>query len=141
MRLIGGRRIATGLGLAAVVVAVAAAWGPGVALVRASRTDVPAVQVAPSFFFGPRMARAEAIVVIGGVTHDFLVDRGRLTAKTPSSVTLRERDGTLHTIAVAPTAQIMFAGRQVQLRRLRRGFLVTTVRDGEAAAGWVKATR
>jgi hypothetical protein len=141
MRLIGGRRIATGLALAAVVVAVAAAWGPSVARVRASRTDVPAVQVTPSFFFGPRMARAEAIVVIGGVTHDFLVDRGRLTAKTPSSVTLRERDGTSHTIAVAPTAQITLAGQPVPLRRLRRGFLVTTVRDGEAAAGWVKATR
>ena len=40
------------------------------------------MQVTPSFFFGPRMARAEAIVVIGGVAHDFHVDRGRLTAKT-----------------------------------------------------------
>ena len=50
--------------------------GAGVALVRASRADVPAVQIAPSFFFGPQMARAEAIVVIGGVAHDFRVDRG-----------------------------------------------------------------
>lgn len=141
MRLIGGRRIATGLALAAVAVAVAAAWGPSVALVRASRTDVPAVQVSPSFFFGPRMARAEAIVVIGGVSHDFQVDRGRVTAKTSSSLTLRERDGTSHTIAIAPTAQITLGGQPVQLRRLRRGFLVITVRDGEAAAGWVKATR
>jgi hypothetical protein len=141
MKVIGGRRIATGLALAAVVVAVAAAWRPSVGLVRASRADVPAVQIAPSFFFGSRMARAEAIVVIGGVAHDFQVDRGRLTAKTASSVTLRERDGTSHTIAVAPTAQITFAGQAVPLKRLRRGFLVTTVRDGEAAAGWVKATR
>jgi hypothetical protein len=140
MKVIGGRRIATGLALAAVVVAVGAALMPGIGLVRASRADVP-VQVTPSFFFGPRMARAEAIVVIGGVAHDFQVDRGRLTAKTTSSVTLRERDGTSHTIAIAPTAQITLGTQAVQLKRLKRGFLVTTVRDGEAAAGWVKATR
>jgi hypothetical protein len=141
MKSIGGRRIATGLALAAVVVAVGAALMPGVGLVRASRTDVPAVQVAPSFFFGARMARAEAIVVIGGVSHDFQVDRGRVTAKTSSSLTLRERDGTSHTIAIAPTAQITLGGRPVQLRAIKRTFLVITVRDGEAAAGWVKATR
>src|SRR3954447_11480829 len=141
MRLTGRRRIATGLALAALVVAVAAAWGPGVALVRASRTDVPAVQVVPSFFFGPRMARAEAIVVIGGVAHDFRVDRGRVISKTASSLTLRERDGSAQTIAIAPGAQITLGGRLVQLRAIKRGFTTTTVRDGEAAAGWVKATR
>jgi hypothetical protein len=108
--------------------------------VRASRADVP-VQVTPSFFFGSRMARAEAIVVIGGVAHDFRVDRGRVTAKTSSSLTLRERDGTTQTIAIAPGAQITLAGRPVTLRAIKRTFLVVTVRDGDAAAGWVKATR
>src|SRR5690242_15289059 len=101
MRVIGGRRIAVSLALAAVAVAAVAALMPGVGLVRASRADVP-VQVTPSFFFGARMARAEAIVVIGGVAHDFRVDRGRVTSKTPSSLTLRERDGSSQTISIAP---------------------------------------
>ena len=57
-------------------------------------------------------------------------------------MTLRERDGTSQTIAdrARPRRSRSTAGRS-QLKRLRRGFLVTTVRDGEAAAGWVKATR
>jgi hypothetical protein len=140
MRTIGGRRIVTGLAVAAAVVAVAAAWKPGVALVRARTADVP-VQVTPSFFFGARMARAESIVVIGGVAHDFRVDRGRVSSKTSSSLTLRERDGSSQTIAVAGNAQIRLAGRAVGLRAIKRGFLVTTVRDGDGPAGWVKATR
>ena len=140
MKSIGGRRIAAAAAVAALVVAVAAAWKPSVGLVRASQADVP-VTIAPSFFFGPRMARAEAIVVIGGVPHDFRVDRGRVISKTPTSLTLRERDGSAQTIAIAPGAQIMLAGRPVQLRAVKRGFTATTVRDGEAAAGWVKATR
>ena len=140
MRLIGGRRIAAAAAVAAPVVAVAAAWGPSVGLVRASQADV-SVTVAPSFFMGPRMARAEAIVVIGGVSHDFRVDRGRVLSKTASSLTLRERDGSTQTIAIAPAAQITLGGRLVALRAIKRGFTATTVRDGDAAAGWVKATR
>jgi hypothetical protein len=64
-----------------------------------------------------------------------------VTAKTSSSLTLRERDGTTQTIAIAPGAQITLAGRPVTLRAIKRTFLVVTVRDGDAAAGWVKATR
>jgi hypothetical protein len=140
MRFNGGRRIAAGLVVAALVVGVAAAWKPTVGLVRARTADVP-VQVTPSFFFGARMARAEAIVVIGGVAHDFRVDRGRVIAKSAGALTLRERDGSSQTISIAPNAQITLAGRVVALRAIKRGFTATTVRDGDAAAGWVKATR
>lgn len=94
-----------------------------------------------NFFFGPKLVRAEVITNEGGTIHDYRVDRGRIRAVTPSSLTLAERDGTLVTVPVASTADVRLAGISVPLTRLRRGFVAVTVRDGSAAASIVQATR
>ncbi len=94
-----------------------------------------------SFFFGPKLVRAEVITNEGGTIHDYRVDRGRIRAVTPSSLTLFERDGTLVTVPVAATADVRLDGVTVPLTRLRRGFVATTVRDGSASASIVIATR
>jgi hypothetical protein len=94
-----------------------------------------------SFFFGPKLVRAEIVMNEGGTIHDYRVDRGKIRAIAPGSLTLFERDGTLVTVPVATTADIRLGGVAVPFSRLRRGFGATTVRDGSAPASQVLATR
>jgi hypothetical protein len=97
-----------------------------------------------TFFFGPKLVRAEVITNEGGTIHDYRVDRGKIRAiaVAQSNVTLLERDGTLVTVPIAANADIRLGTVAVPLSRLRRGFTATTVRDGStAAASIVQATR
>jgi hypothetical protein len=120
------------LGIAAAATAVA-----GLALVQSGAAGPTSLG---NFFFGPKLVRAEVITNEGGTIHDYRVDRGRIRAVTPSSLTLFEKDGTLVTVPVAATADIRLDGATVPLTRLRRGFVATTVRDGAASASIVIAT-
>jgi hypothetical protein len=94
-----------------------------------------------TFFFGPKLVRAEVIMNEAGVNHDYRVDRGKIRVIAQGSLTLLERDGTLVTVQVAPTADIRLGGVSVPFAKLRRGFVATTVRDGTAPASQVLATR
>jgi hypothetical protein len=94
-----------------------------------------------TFFFGPKLVRAEVIMNDAGTIHDYRVDRGTIRANAQGNLTLLERDGTLVTVPVAPTADIRLGGASVPLGKLRRGFVATTVRDGSAPASQVQATR
>ena len=96
-----------------------------------------------SFFFGPKLVRAEVVTNEAGTIHDYRVDRGKIRGIVRSSLTLTllERDGTLVTVPVAPTANVTLGGVTVPFSMLRRGFTATTVRDGSAAASIVQATR
>jgi hypothetical protein len=94
-----------------------------------------------AYFFGPKLVRAEVVLQDGGVLHDYRVDRGRIRAVGASSLTLLERDGTLVTVPVSPTAEVRLGGRAVPLQRLRRGFVAITIRDGDQPAQTVQATR
>jgi hypothetical protein len=94
-----------------------------------------------NYFFGPKLVRAEVLVNDAGTTHDYRVDRGRIRANANGSLTLLERDGTLVTVPVLPTADIRLGNLPVPLSRLKRGFTATTVRDGSAGASIVQATR
>ena len=94
----------------------------------------------PGFFFGPRMARAEVVMVIGAAVHDFRVDQGRVTAVRPDSIDLLERDGTNATVPVAPDARIIVSGGPPALASIRRGMFAVTVRDGNAPAQTVRAS-
>ena len=94
-----------------------------------------------TFFFGPKLVRAEVIMNDAGTIHDYRVDRGTIRAIAQGSLTLLERDGTLVTVPVAATADVRLGGVSVPFARLRRGFVATTVRDGSAPASQVLATR
>jgi hypothetical protein len=96
------------------------------------------VNIAPAFFFGGHMVRAEAIVKIGGVTHDFRLDRGAVRAVSAGSITLKERTGDLVTIPVSPTADVRVGQRSVSVSQLRKGLMVLVVRDGDAPAAWIR---
>ena len=94
-----------------------------------------------NFFFGPKLVRAEVITSEGGVIHDYRVDRGKITRVAVGSLTIVENDGTTVTVPVATNASITLGGASVPLKRLKRNFVATTVRDGAASASMVVVTR
>jgi hypothetical protein len=98
-----------------------------------------AVRVAPGrlgdFFFGPRMVRSEAVLLIDGQLKDFRIDRGKLKSLPRNgTVELRELDGSTQLVPVSPTAQVTINGRPVLLSALKRGMVVTTIREGSDPA-------
>jgi hypothetical protein len=94
-----------------------------------------------NFFFGPKLVRAEVITSEAGVIHDYRVDHGRIRLVSAGSLTLFEKDGTTVAVPVAPNATVTLGNVSVPLKKLRKGFQATTVRDGSAAAYMVVATR
>ena len=94
-----------------------------------------------TYFFGPKLVRAEVLVKDDGVLHDYRIDRGVVRAKAGGTLTLLERDGTLVQIPVAPTAAITIGGTPAAYAQLRRGMVATVIRDGDAPANEVRATR
>jgi hypothetical protein len=121
------------LALAAVLVAL------NLALWLAAAGSGFGVRDLPGFLFGPRLMRAEVIHRDGS---NYLIDRGRLTERPRAgSLTLREADGRVVVISVAPSAEVRIGAVQRRLRALRRGMQVTTIRPGDAPATIVLAQR
>ena len=83
--------------------------------------------------FGPKMVRAEVVVKDASGVHAYRVDRGRITALVPATrtLTIRERDDTIVTVTLAPTARIVVRGANTQFSSLRRRMLAETVREGD----------
>ena len=86
------------------------------------------------FLFGPKLVRAEVILQDAGGVYDYRIDRGRIRQVGGGTLTLLERDGTVVTIQLSPTAEILLKGRRIPVTALRRGLLATTVRLGDAPA-------
>jgi hypothetical protein len=91
-----------------------------------------------SYFFGPRLVRAEVVVRDNGI-RQFRLDRGRVLRTPGSSLLIREADGTVVTVPVAPDATILLDGKPATFGELLRGMVVKTVREGGAAASDVRA--
>ena len=94
-----------------------------------------------NYFFGAKMIRAEVLVKDAGVLRGYRIDRGVIRAKADGSLTLRERDATIVTIAVSPSASISARGRPSSFSALRRGMFVTVIREGDAPAIEVRVGR
>ena len=77
---------------------------------------------------------AEINFVVNRVPHTLVLDRGRVTAVVPSSMTLREQDGSSVQIALAADTQVTVDGQPGQLSDIRRGVNAVAQRiDGGAA--------
>jgi hypothetical protein len=77
---------------------------------------------------------AEINFSVGGVPHTLLLDRGRVTGFSSSSLTLREQDGSSVDVAFGPATQFVVNGQPGQPSDLRRGALAVTQRiDGGPA--------
>ncbi len=124
MRNLRKSRLGTGLLLvAAAVVAAASLAGISLAL----------PQPVASYFFGPTMVRAEVILMAKDGVRDLRLDRGRIRALTPTAVTLKERDGLIVTVPIAPSARVHVNGRAMGgIFALRRGMEAVIVQDGES---------
>ncbi len=94
-----------------------------------------------NYFLGPRMIRAEVILKDAAGLHDYRLDRGRIRSVSGGTITLLEADGTVASIPVAANAHITLNGNAVPLSALRRGFRALTIRDRDAPATTVRATR
>jgi hypothetical protein len=90
-----------------------------------------------NLLFGPRMMRAEVVVMDGGL-RDYRVDRGRITGARGTMLRLRERDGTVLTLSVAPDADVRLHGRPVRLAAVR-GTYATVLREGDGPVTAVHA--
>lgn len=96
-----------------------------------------------NYFFGPAMVRGEILIQDATGVHDYRLDQGRLLTVAPARgvVRIRERDGRIVALPVAPTARIELHGQPVPLSALRRGVRVLVVREGEQPAEAVLAGR
>ena len=86
----------------------------------------------------PGWSHAEINVVIRRQPHTLTYDRGNVQLVTANSLTLKERDGTIWTINVAPTATITIDGSPAQLSQVRPREIATTIAIDGAPAVSVK---
>lgn len=92
-----------------------------------------------SYFFGPKLVRAEVLLKDNGALRVYRVDRGTIRSKADGTLTLRERDGSLVPIPIAPGAAVTVRGRPASYAQLRRGMVATVIREGDAPANEVHA--
>jgi hypothetical protein len=92
-----------------------------------------------TYFFGPKLVRADVLIKDGGAVHLYRVDRGVIRSKAGGALVLRERDGTVVTIPVASFATITIGGQPAAYAALRKGMSATVIRDGDAPATEVRA--
>jgi hypothetical protein len=97
-------------------------------------------RVLAQHLFGPRMVRAEVVLMDGSTVRDVRLDRGRIVQARAGTIRLRERDGTVVDLPVAPAAEITVNGRPARFAELRRGMSATIIREGDGAASVVQAT-
>jgi hypothetical protein len=95
------------------------------------------------YYLGAKMIRAEIVLKSGSTLHDYRIDVGRIrsTSTATQTIMLRERDGSMQSIQVAPTARIIVNGSSSSFAALHQGMHATTIRDGDAPADQVFATQ
>jgi hypothetical protein len=92
-----------------------------------------------SFLLGNKFVRAE-IALQDTVLHDYRLDHGRIKQLGVSTLVLREPDGTDASIDISATARVKLNGQNATFVQLRKGMMVTTMRDGDKPADQIFAT-
>jgi hypothetical protein len=85
-------------------------------------------------FFGNQMVRAEVLLQNG---QDWRIDRGVVTNLTPTTISLREADGTAVDIPISPSARIQGARKLAKRMRI----VVYHLANAPADMVQVEATR
>jgi hypothetical protein len=107
---------------------------PGLALPRALG----------DYFFGPGLVRADIVMQTGATPELYRIDRGRIRTLGAGFLVLRERDGRIEPVEIAPDVEVLgprARGRRATPLGLRRGMLVETVRVGDAPAERIRILR
>jgi hypothetical protein len=114
--------------------------GPAQSLyVGAAAARVLTPKALGQLFLGPRMARAEVVMMVGNVLHDYRIDQGRLVSIGPTSLTLLERDNTQQTIPISPATEAWLGNQLGDVSALEPRTSVMTIRDGDQPAQSVRA--
>jgi len=117
------------LAAAAAALALAAA-GSGAPAARLGGVGLPA-----------GWTHAEINYSVGGVPHTLVLDRGRVTAVSPASLTLRENDGSSVQVGLSASTQIVVNGVPAGAGAIRRGASVVAWRIDGAAATRVRVVQ
>jgi hypothetical protein len=83
---------------------------------------------------------AEINYAVGRVPHTLILDRGRVAAVTPTSLTLREQDGSMVQIGLSSSTQVTVNGQPGQLSNIRRFANAVTQRIDGGPATQVRVT-
>ena len=89
---------------------------------------------------GNRLIRGEIAVKDPAGTHDYRLDRGRITQIGVTTLTLHEADGTDVTVNVSATARVKVNGQNAIFVQLRRGMTAITIHDHDNPADQIYAT-
>jgi hypothetical protein len=90
-------------------------------------------------FFGGRMIRAEVILQSPAGPQDWRIDRGVITTVTAGpTITIRESDGTIQTVAVDPAAHVTGPTRFAAPSLLRPRLRVVVYHQANAQAELVQ---
>jgi len=104
------------------------------ALAALALASAGAARVAATPRLPPGWSHAEINVIVRGVPHTLVYDRGRVQAVSATSLTLRERDGSSQVINVSPSSQVTIDGQPASLSQVRRFEIAITLRiDGADA--------
>jgi hypothetical protein len=88
---------------------------------------------------GNKLMRAE-IALKDTTLHDYRLDQGRIRLVTPTSITLREADGTDVPVDVSPSAIVRLNGQNASYVQLRKGMMAITIHDGDNPADQIFAS-
>ena len=83
---------------------------------------------------------AEINYAVGRVPHTLILDRGRVAAVSPTSLTLREQDGSMVQIGLSSSTQVTVNGQPGQLSNIRRFANAVTQRIDGGPATQVRVT-
>ena len=83
---------------------------------------------------------AEINYAVGRVPHTLILDRGRVAAVTPTSLTLREQDGSMVQIGLSSSTQVTVNGQPGQLSNIRRFANAVTQRIDGGPATQIRVT-
>jgi len=87
---------------------------------------------------GAGWSHAEINVRIARQPHTLILDLGRVVLADPSQLVLRESDGSLVTVALAPTTRIILNGQPATSADLGRGLIAATMRIDNLASAAVR---
>jgi len=146
-----GTRQTISVGAVTQVLGLGRLFGPairGVRVVTVRDGIGPATQIRPAgsaravgkLLLGVTLARAEILTYSNKTLHDIRIDDGRIVAKTPTSLTLLELDGTRQAIAVDASTLVTVSGQPADVSAARVGAYAIAIRDGDGAAQEVRLT-
>ena len=114
---------------------VAVLWGTIAVLALAGSAAAGGKLKPPAFPPLPAgSTHAEINVTLGGVPHTLILDRGKIALVGPRNMALRESDGTLVVIPIAPTTIVQPPALHLTIHDLRRGMNVDAMRIDEGSA-------